>query len=68
MPMTQPGPTSAVSAPARAGPTTIAAWVNVESSAFPAMRSRSGSNSAISVYVPALPQACSSDETASNAT
>jgi hypothetical protein len=67
-PITQAGPAKAVRPLARAGPTTIAADVNVDTSALAVTRSSSGSDSAISVYAPALPQACSSDEAASNAT
>src|SRR6266540_1449177 len=67
-PITQPGPTSAVSPPASAGPTTNAACVNVDRIALPVTRSSSGSDSAMSVYAPALPHACSSDEIASSTT
>ena len=67
-PMTQPGPVSAVSPPAREGPRMKAAWLKVDSSALPVTRSCSGSTSAMSVYMPALPHACSSDDTASSST
>src|SRR3954447_17820042 len=67
-PITQPAPTSDVRPPARAGPTTMATATNVDSSALPATRSASVNRSATSVYIPALPQACSSDETASSTT
>jgi hypothetical protein len=67
-PITHPGPATALMAPASAGPTTNAAWLNVETSALPATRCRSGSCSATNVYVPALPQACSSDDAASSRT
>src|SRR5262249_37576363 len=48
-PVTPPGPGTAVSAPASAGPTTNAAWAHVDSSALPVTRSSSGSSSATSV-------------------
>lgn len=54
------------STPATAGPAIVAAKVSELTRVFPASRRSSGSSSASSVYLPALPHACSSDETASS--
>ena len=60
--------TYVTSTPAIAGPTIVAANSSELTRVFAASRCSSGSSSASRVYLPALPHACSSDETASSTT
>jgi len=60
--------TYVTSTPAIAGPAIVAAKLSELTRVFAASRCSSGSSSASRVYLPALPHACSSDETASSTT
>ena len=62
------GPAAATARPASSGPMTNAAIPKPDSSAFPAVRDCGDKCSATSVYWPATPQACSSEDAASSAT
>ena len=66
--MTTAGPLAAAKIPARAGPIIRLSWSARPNTVFPATHCSAGSRSAISVYLPAMPQALSSDETPSRAT
>ncbi|ODB79761.1 hypothetical protein A8711_23950 [Micromonospora sp. II] len=66
--ITHTGPTPAMSRPASGGPTIVAAWPRVPSSAFAARWCRCGSSSATSVNRPADPHGCNSEDTASRTT
>lgn len=67
-PMSHAGPTTTARNPARAGPTTMEAETLELTSALAASRWSGGRICASREYLPALPQACRTDEPASRAT